>query len=91
MSGGPIFHEDGQVVGVICSGMQDNEADFISHGSMIWPVMGAKVELILENSKPPEWHTLYDLAKKGVIKTDESLNKIRISEENGNRRVELMH
>lgn len=79
MSGGPILNERGFVFGVICSSMPPVEEDpkYISYGALIWPVLMIEVEVLNENGKA-EKITLYDLAQKGVIKTDESINNINI-------------
>jgi hypothetical protein len=74
MSGGPIFDEAGNVIGVVCSGETDSS---YSYGSLIWPIFGAQIDFLKEPGEAGK--TIYDLAVSGKIQTDESLKSINVT------------
>jgi len=39
MSGGGVF-SNGNLIGIVCNGMDDDHDDFVSHVTMLWPLMG---------------------------------------------------
>ncbi|HVF87743.1 MAG TPA: hypothetical protein VM866_09140, partial [Pyrinomonadaceae bacterium] len=89
---GPIFNEGGSVCGVICSSFQSVEDDpeYISYGSLIWPALGTSVEVTLDGSASPRMFLLYDLVKKGFIATDQTIANITIvMEENDQRTISI--
>ncbi len=79
MSGGPVWNEKGYVCGVICSSTPQVEDDqrHISYISLLWPAMGTEIEVAIDDEKP-EMRFVYELATKGLIKTDDTINNIRI-------------
>lgn len=78
MSGGPVFNEAGYVCGVICSSYQvENDPGYISHVSLIWPAMGIQIEVAGEGGKS-EMMFVYELAKNGLIATDDAINDLLI-------------
>lgn len=79
MSGGPVFNEAGHVCGVICSSTTQVEGDpgYISHVSLIWPAMGIQIEVAGEGGKS-EMRFVYELARNGLIATDDTINDLRI-------------
>jgi len=79
MSGGPIFNEFGYVCGVVCSSSDTPESgDFTSYGSLIWPIFGCHIDIALDGNPMPKKTLLYDLATKGLIKTDDTFNRVYV-------------
>ncbi len=74
MSGGPVFNDSGQLIGIVCSSFDLSDSnENISYASLLWPLMAIVVENIKDVSQP-----LYDLAKSGIIETI-GLKRIRLS------------
>jgi S1-C subfamily serine protease len=70
MSGGPVFNEAGELVGVISTGLDD--ADGMTHtgyASLLWPILGT--EIIFNRADHPDLNNkgylLLELAKEGHI------------------------
>ena len=78
MSGGPVFNEVGYVCGVICSSMAPIEDDpcYISYASLLWIMMGCEIQIAGTSGGSPENVTLYDLALRGYIATDASIQNV---------------
>lgn len=92
MSGGPIFDEQGNVLGVVCSGLNSSEeaCEFISYGSLIYPILGCQIDIAKQPEAQSETTLLYDLALEGHIITDDSLQHIQvISNSNGSRTISI--
>jgi hypothetical protein len=82
MSGGPIFRSDtNDICGVICSGYEYpiDDGGYISYGSTIWPSLFIKAWISLDG-EPVKPHTILGLAQRKVILTDETVNRVFISE-----------
>lgn len=81
MSGAPIFDETGNVLGVVCSGGDSagDTAQFISHGSLIWPIFGCQVDIAKTPEAPPEKTLLYDLARDGSLLTDDTFDHLSVT------------
>ena len=79
MSGGPVINEAGYVCGVICSSTTQFEDDpkYISYVSLIWPAMGINIDVAIEGGKS-EKRLIYELAKSGLIATDNAINNLNI-------------
>jgi len=69
MSGGPVFNEQGQLCGIICSNIPpSNENDeHISYATTLWPLMATHINLALDGAEVDEPYPLLELAKKGVL------------------------
>ncbi len=79
MSGGPVFRQDnGQVCGVICSGLPSEEGkDEVSFVSTLWPSMAINLQIDLGDGL--QNYPMLEIAKRGFIKTDDDLLKLNIS------------
>jgi len=92
MSGGPIFNEKGFVCGVICSGYKEatDENGHVTYSSMIWPALGTSLEIKPSPSESVQMITAYEICKRGVFATDESINEVNLTmNEDGTRSVFL--
>lgn len=81
MSGGPVFGEDGRVCGVVSSGVEANEdsegyISFASAGLMVF-ALGVN-----ENGQHVR---IFELAKRGMIKTDEFFEFLQIADRDDGR------
>ncbi|HTF16634.1 MAG TPA: trypsin-like peptidase domain-containing protein [Chryseolinea sp.] len=65
MSGGPVFNDEGMLIGLVCRGydLVDDEEP-ISYIALLWPLMATIVEL--KGERIP----LYKLAEDGIVKTE---------------------
>lgn len=90
MSGGPIMNSRGDVCGVVCSSfpqIEDNP-EYISYGSLIWPALGTQIEVALSQNTQPEMISVYELIQKGFVATDETITTVKIDlNEKGERIV----
>lgn len=89
MSGGPVFNESGYAVGVVCSsfpGNPDSES-FVSFASQIWPAFGVSIDVALEVGGTVQPVLIYELAQRGIIATDASLSKLRVTLDDAGNRV----
>lgn len=86
MSGGPIFNPAGQVCGVICSsfGKPSDAHEYTSYGSLLWPSLGMEVILPKGPIADRKWESLYELANRGEITCDQTIENIALLEENEN-------
>lgn len=91
MSGGPIFDETGNVVGVVCSGTTGLKSNsYTSYGSLVWPIFGCTIETASDSNSKPTATLLYDLAAEGHIKTDSTISLVTVQTmASGERRVSL--
>ncbi len=80
MSGGPIFNEEGNVCGVICSGLSPTEDTnvYTSYGSLIGQSLTIELDLAFDEGKETEDLTLFDLVERGYVATDETINQVNI-------------
>jgi hypothetical protein len=76
MSGGPVFSEKGGVCGVIVSSFSDDQVDYVSFASLIWPALGTSIEANINGS--PEYFMVYDLCVKGIVAVDDTLSDVQI-------------
>ncbi|MCP5345358.1 MAG: hypothetical protein R3F41_04930 [Gammaproteobacteria bacterium] len=93
MSGGPVFNEAGSACGVICSsfGADDNEDSFISYCSLIYPIMVAELDNNMVNNPDSPISNPYELAQRGYIQVDDTINKITIADlGNGKKQVRVV-
>lgn len=78
MSGGPIFNDAGNVVGVICSTMGENDdGEHTSHGSLIGPAMLLEIDAITDDGSV-EKRFLHDFVESGSVICDETANRIMV-------------
>lgn len=70
MSGGPVFNDDGQVCGVICSSLPADEvySEHISYVTTLWPLMG----MIIDADRSGDYtinsrYPVLDLARDDII------------------------
>jgi len=94
MSGGPIMNEKGYVCGVICSSLPSvgENPEYISYGSLIWPIMGTSIEVAQHEGAKPEMMLLYDLIQKGYIFSDETIANIKVDlQPDGQRKVSILN
>lgn len=80
MSGGPIFNENGNVCGVVCSGLPPSEEypEYVSYGSLIAAALTIELEIAFNGNEDTENLTLYDLIKRGYVETDETIDDVGI-------------
>lgn len=85
MSGGPVFNDNGMLIGVVCAGTDclDGEEP-ISYVALLWPLMSTLI--IDKDSKYP----LFDLAKKSVVKA-EGLEHIMLSKTENENLLEVSY
>lgn len=63
MSGGPVFNDMGELLGIVCSSFDQEELeDHISYVALLWPLMATTL-----TNKEGECYSLYDLAKNNII------------------------
>jgi len=93
MRGGPVINERGNVCGVICSSfpsVEDNP-EYISYGSLIWPALGTSIEAAISQGALPEMLLVYDLIERGFVLTDETISNVKVDlKPNGERTVSLL-
>lgn len=69
MSGGPVFNDQGQLCGVICSNLpppnQDDE--HVSYATMLWPLMATYINIALDGTEVDQSYALINLARQGVL------------------------
>lgn len=74
MSGGPIFNNEGGLLGIVCSRFdQESHDEHISNASLLWPLMATTL-----TDKNDKCYPLYNLAAKEVIAVH-GLDKIILS------------
>lgn len=80
MSGGPVFNAKGNVCGIICSSSPPTVDDprHVSYVSMLFPAMMLQLAASLDESSP-RLITLYELAQKGIVAIDESIQNMRMT------------
>ncbi|WP_310541587.1 hypothetical protein, partial [Phenylobacterium sp.] len=62
LSGGPVFNENGRVVGILSKSLGDAESGRPSYVSLIWPALIAEVDA----TWPPNWPDGRASVKMGV-------------------------
>lgn len=70
MSGGPVFNDDGEVCGIICSSLPADEEcnEHISYVTTLWPLMGMKIDANRDGDYPNNVvYPVLDLARDGII------------------------
>lgn len=70
MSGGPVFNDDGEVCGIICSSLPANEEynEHTSYVTTLWPLMGMRIDADRDGDYPKNvTYPVLDLAKDGII------------------------
>lgn len=93
MSGGPIMNEQGSVCGVICSSfpLVEDNPEYISYASLIWPVLGTSIEVATSEGAPSEMLLVYDLIEKGYVLADETVSKVKVDlKPSGKRKVSIL-
>jgi len=89
MSGGPIFDHSGSVIGVICSG---DTSPGNSYGSLIWPIFGCTIEMKRDKNSKLDRITIYELAKNGIVTTDETFENIQMTgDASGTKKIKHMN
>jgi hypothetical protein len=66
MSGGPIFNEDGELCGLICSGFPFEE-EHVSYGASLWPAMATGLDLPYEGFPSGAKYPFIELARRDII------------------------
>ncbi|MCO5285329.1 MAG: serine protease [Chitinophagaceae bacterium] len=80
MSGGPVFNDTGNLIGIVCSGFnQADSAEHISYISLLWPLMATPIIQDDGSSYP-----LYNLAKEAIIGVD-TIENIVLSKNTSNQ------
>lgn len=88
MSGGPIFNEKGAVCGVICSSLKEAMVGgYISYCSLVWASLATPVEICLKQGDKLGEYSIYDLIRKDIILSDESIDQIFVKHENDGKRT----
>lgn len=83
MSGGPIFSDEGELIGLICSGIESlDPSEAISYGTSLWPLMGMQVQVRLEGDTEPKSYTIHDLASRSIVKV-RNFNSVKVVREGG--------
>lgn len=93
MSGGPILNERGDVCGVVCSSfpLVEDNPEYISFGSLIWPALGTSIEVAMSEGAQPEMVLVYDLIERGFVLTDESISNVNVElNPSGERTVAIL-
>jgi hypothetical protein len=69
MSGGPVFNEDGNICGIICSNMPPQSADgeHASYVSTLWPCMGTMVDVPWDRYPAGTSYPVYEMAQARII------------------------
>jgi hypothetical protein len=74
MSGGPVFNDHGELIGIVCSSYDMVECDeYLSYVSLLWPLMATPMI-----DKDEQTYPLYDLAIKNIVATV-GLNHVVVS------------
>lgn len=89
MSGGPIINERGDVRGVVCSSfpLVEDNPEYISYGSLIWPALGTSIEVAMSEGARPEMLLVYDLIERGFVLTDKTISSIKAELKSGGQRT----
>jgi hypothetical protein len=69
MSGGPVFNAEGELCGVICTGLKlaEGETEHISYVASLWPSMGTNIDMGREGFPQSVFYPAFELAKHGLI------------------------
>lgn len=70
MSGGPVFNDNGELCGIICSSMPPYSDDehYVSYAVTLWPLMGLKIAFPRPDIPAGTSYFVYDLVGAGYIK-----------------------
>jgi hypothetical protein len=87
MSGCPVF-VNGSVCGIVTSSVSfDDGAPAYSTVSLLWPIMGMKMNFrIVPGDEAPKPYTIYELAKRGLLPFV-GLERVTLIEENDRRQM----
>ncbi|HZS41417.1 MAG TPA: serine protease [Polyangia bacterium] len=80
MSGGPIFNREGNVCGV-CSwsiAPTDGCSEWESYGSLLFPAMGAEIDVVDAPGTPASRILIADLVRRGAIPVDQSFEDVHV-------------
>lgn len=71
MSGGPVFTDEGNLCGLICSNMPpfSEDEEHISYVVSLWPLMGLELDMPRAGHPADSKYTVYELARDGFINT----------------------
>ena len=69
MSGGPVFDESGNLVGIICGSLEsEEETEEVSYVAAIWPMLRILIDgKRVGQAPPPAKYPAIDLALDGVL------------------------
>lgn len=68
MSGGPVFSESGELMGLICSGLEDLESNtYVSYVGSLWPLMGLQIKAKLKGDRDKKSYTIMELTNRGIF------------------------
>jgi V8-like Glu-specific endopeptidase len=91
MSGGPIFNEQGQLCGIICSGLTEGDGDteHISYVASLWPSMGTEIDMERKGFPTGIRYPVLELAEHGYIKAENWERIIILKKADGTPQVRL--
>jgi hypothetical protein len=79
MSGGPIFSELGELVGIVCTGLaSDGSVEPVSTATSLWPLMGLGLWIKLEGDPEDMEYSVRDLADRGIVHT-KNLDRVSVT------------
>lgn len=79
MSGGPVFSDQGELVGIVCTGLASDGSDEpVSTATSIWPLMGLCLRTRLEGDSAEKEYSVRDLAARGIVHTN-NLDKVLVT------------
>jgi hypothetical protein len=70
MSGGPIFNDEGNLIGIISRSIEPETADeeYISYAALLWPSLLTQLDIGKKGKEPGISYPIYDLCKDNYIK-----------------------
>lgn len=91
MSGGPIFNEQGELCGIICSGLNlgDEETEHISYVASLWPSMGTEIDMEREGFPKGIRYSALELAEHSHITAEHWERIVIVKKADGTPQVGL--
>jgi hypothetical protein len=65
MSGGPIFNEEGELCGLVCSGYENTP---VAYGVVLWPIIGIRIDHSIPGVVSEGPYTMLEMARSGLLK-----------------------
>lgn len=71
MSGGPVFNENGEVCGLVCSSLPPDATggEHTSYVASLWPLLAVQVDAPWDRYQAGASYPMYEYAEAGVIET----------------------